>query len=68
MYSSCAAQVVQAYAPVGAAENDDGRGAVMALEAKYRFDGVSRMQELYDQLAHLQVTEAEKYDSARVIQ
>ena len=67
-YASVAAQVVQAYAPVGTAEFGDGRGAVMALEAKHRLDGESRMQELHDQLANLQVTEAEQYDPARVIQ
>ena len=33
-YTSVAAQVVQAYAPVGTAESSDGRGAVMALEAQ----------------------------------
>ena len=67
-YASVAAQVVQAYAPVGTAEFGDGRGAVMALEAKYRLDGESRMQELHDQLANLQVTAAEKYHPTRVIQ
>ena len=67
-YASVAAQVVQAYAPGGTAEFGDGRGAVMALKAKYRQDGESRMQELRDQLANLQVTEAEQYDPARVIQ
>ena len=58
-YASVAAQVVQAHAPVGTAEFGDGRGAIMALKAKYRLDGESRMQELHDQLANLQVTEAE---------
>ena len=67
-YASVAAQVVQAYAPVGTAEFGDGRGAVMALEARYRLDGESRMQELHDQLANLQVTDAEQYDPSRVIQ
>ena len=67
-FGSVAAQVVLAYAPVGTAEFGDGRGAVMALEAKYRLDGESRMQELHDQLANLQVTAADKYDPARVIQ
>ena len=43
------------YAPVGTVEFGDGRGAVMALEAKYRPDGESRMQELQDQLTNLQV-------------
>ena len=47
-YASVAAQVVQAYAPVETAEFGDGRAAVMALEAKYRLDGESRMQELHD--------------------
>ena len=54
-----AAQVVQAYAPVGTAEFGDGHGAVMALEAKYRLDGESRMQMLHDQLANLQLTAAD---------
>ena len=67
MYASVAAQVVQAYAPVRRAEFGDDRGAAMALEAKYRLDGESRMQELHDQLANLQVTAADKYDPARVI-
>ena len=40
----------------------------MALEAKHRLDGESQMQELHDQLANLQVTEAEQYGPARVIQ
>ena len=61
-YASVAAQAVQAYALVGTAEFGDGRGAVMALKAKYRIDGESRMQELYDKLANLQVTAADKYD------
>ena len=67
-YASVAAQVVQAYAPVGTTEFGNGRGAVMALEAKYRLGGESRMQELHDQLANLQVSEEEKYDPAREIQ
>ena len=66
--NSVAAQVVQAYAPVGTAEVGDGRSAVMALEAKYRLDGESRIQELVDQLANLRVTESGQYDPARVIQ
>ena len=40
----------------------------MALEAKYRLDGESRMQELHDQLANLRVTAADKHDPARIIQ
>ena len=40
----------------------DGGGAATALEAKYRLYGESRMQELHDQLANLQVTEAEQYE------
>ena len=54
-----AAQVIQAYAPAGT-EFADGRGAVMALEAKHRLDCESRMQQLHDQLVNLQVTEAEE--------
>ena len=33
--------MIQANAPVGTAEFVDGRGAVMALEAKERLDGES---------------------------
>ena len=58
-YESVPAQIVLAYAPVGIAEFGDGRGAVMAPESKYMLDGESRMQELPDQLAILQVTETE---------
>ena len=67
-YASVAAQVVQAYAPVETAGFGNGRRAVMALEAKYRLDGESRMQKLHDQLANLQITEAKKYDPTRIIQ
>ena len=42
---------VQAYTPLGTAEFGDGRGAVMALEAKYRLGGRSRTQEPHHQLA-----------------
>ena len=59
-YASVAAQVVQAYAPVGTAEFGGGRVAVVALEAKYRRGGESRMQALHDQPANLQVTAAYK--------
>ena len=55
-YVGVADQIVQAYAPIGTAEFDDGRGAVVALEAKYRRDGQSRMQELHHQLANSEVT------------
>ena len=48
---SVAAQVVQAYALTGTAEFGDGRDVVMALEAKYRLDGASRMQELRERSA-----------------
>lgn len=42
-HANVAAQVVQAYAPVGTAEFVSG--AVVALEKKYRIDGESRIQE-----------------------
>ena len=67
-YAGVADQVVQAYAPVGTAKFGYGRGVVVALEAKCRRDGELSMQELHDQLANLQVTAADKYDPARVIQ
>ena len=43
-YSSPASQVVQQYAPLGTEEFGNGRGAFVALEQKYRVDGVFRMQ------------------------
>ena len=41
---------------------------MVALEAKYRLERELKVQELHDQLANLQVTAADKYDSARAIQ
>lgn len=67
-YGSVASHVVLAYTLVLTAEFGDGRGAVMTLEAKYRLDGESRMQEMYDQLANVQVIAAGKHYPARVIQ
>ena len=66
-YGSVATQVVQAYASVGTSGFGDGRGAVMALEAKYRLDSESRKQELHDPLANLHVAAADEYNRARVI-
>ena len=68
LYAGVAAQVVEAYSPIGTTEFGDDRGAVMTLEANYRLDGESRMQELHGQLANLLVTAADKYDPKRVIQ
>ena len=56
------------YGPVGTAEFGEGRAAAMALEAKHQRDGESSMQGLHDPVASLQVTVADKYDPARVIQ
>lgn len=47
-YARPAAQIVQSYAPIGTKQFGDERGAVLALDAKYRLDGVSRMQHLHD--------------------
>ena len=67
-YSSPASQVVQSHGPIGAEKLGDGRGAFAALEAKYRFEGVHRMQQLHDELAAVELTAADKFDPARVIQ
>ena len=40
----------------------------IALEQKYRVEGLFRMQQLHDELASTEVTAAEKYDPARAIQ
>lgn len=40
----------------------------IALEQKYRVEGMFRMQQLHDELASIEVTAAEKYDPARAIQ
>ena len=67
-YSSPASQVVQSHGPIGGEKLGDGRGAFAALEAKYRFEGVHRMQQLHDELAAVGITAADKFDPARVIQ
>ena len=67
-YSRVASQVVQTIAPIGTEEFGDGRSAILALEAKFRMDGVFRMQELHDKFGTLEVTAADNFDSARVIQ
>ena len=66
-YSSAASQVVQSFAPIGTEVFGDGRGAFLALEAKYRVDGADGMQPLLDQFRSLEVTAADQFDSARVI-
>ena len=66
-FSSAASQV-QSFAPIWPEEFDDGRGAFLALESKYRVDGTFRMQELQDQLRSLAVTADDKFDPARAIQ
>lgn len=67
-YTSPASQVVQQHEPVGDEEYGDGRGAFVALEQKYRVEGVFRMQQLHDELASVAVTAADKYDPARAVQ
>ena len=47
-YSSVASQVVQTFSPIGTEKFGDGRIAILALEAKFRVDGVFRMHELHD--------------------
>lgn len=45
-----------------------GRISQQALEAKYRLDDDSRIQTLHDKFASQEVTQAEGFDPARVIQ
>ena len=67
-YSSVASQVVQTFAPIETEEFGDGRSAILALEAKFRADGGFCMQELHDKFGTLEVTAANNFDPARVIQ
>ena len=67
-YSSVASQVVQTFAPIGTEVFGDGRSAILALKAKFRVDGVFRMQELHDKFVTLEVTAADNFDPARLIQ
>ena len=66
--SSTASQVVQSFAPIWPEEFGDGRGALLALESKYRVHGAFRVQELEDQLGSHAVTADDKFDPARAIQ
>ena len=61
-YSSATSQVVQSFVPIGTEEFGDGRGAFLALEAKYRVDGAYRTQQLQDQFSSLEVTAADQFD------
>ena len=67
-YSRAASQVVQSFASIGTEEFGDGRGAFIALEAKYRVDDAYRMQQLRDEFGPLEVTAADQFDFARIIQ
>ena len=67
-YSSAVSQIVQSFAPIGTEEFGDGRGAFLALEAKYRVAGAYRMQQLHDQFRYLEVTAPNQFDPAGVIQ
>ena len=67
-YSSIASQGVQTLAPIGTEELGDGRSAILAMEAKFRVDGVFRMQELHDKFGILEVTAADNFHPTRVIQ
>ena len=44
---SAAAQVVQSFGPIHPKEFGDGRGAFLALESKYRREGIYRICLLY---------------------
>ena len=61
-YYSAASRVVQSFAPITTEEFGDGRGAFLALEAKYRVDGAYRTQQLQDQFSSLEVTAADQFD------
>ncbi|CAB1110564.1 unnamed protein product [Ectocarpus sp. CCAP 1310/34] len=67
-YSSPASQVVQQYGPVGDEEYGDGRAAFVALDKKYRVEGVFSMQQHHDEFASVAVTAADKFDPARAVQ
>ena len=67
-FMSAAAQVVQSFGPIHPKEFGDGRGAFLALESKYRREGIYRMQQLQSQLTNLAVTADDHFDPARVIQ
>lgn len=67
--NSVASQSVQMmYAPIGIEEYCDGRSAIVAVEAEFRVDGVYRLHELYDKFGSLEVSAADNFDPARVIQ
>ena len=66
-FMSSAAQVVQSFEPIHPKEFGDGRGAFLALESKYRREGIYRMQQLQSQLTNLAVTADDHFDPARVI-
>ena len=52
-FMSAAAQVVQSFGPIHPKEFGDGRGAFLALESKYRREGIYRMQQLQSKLTNL---------------
>ena len=66
--SSVASQVVQPFAPIGTEELGDGRSAILALETKFRVNGVFSMQELHDKFGTLEAIAADNFDPARVMQ
>lgn len=55
-YNSVATQIYKSCCPVGNDLFGDGRGAVIALESKYRLDDESSAQEFCDQFGALIVT------------
>ena len=68
-YGSVSAQLVLAYVSVETSDFGDSRGAMTALEAEYRLKGESRIQQLHDHLASLEVIAPDKYNPpAKVIQ
>lgn len=67
-YSSTAAKLVMAFAPVEDADDKvDGRGAVITLNTKYQRHGEARVHDLHDAISALKVTSANGFDPARII-
>ncbi len=67
-FSSAASQVVRSFGSTRPGEFGDGRGAFLALDAKYRRKGMYRLHELQKELVSLSVTAEDDFDPARAIQ
>lgn len=59
---------MQSHAPVGDGDFSDGCFTLVALDAKFKVEGAHRMQQLQNQLASAEVTEADSLDAALITQ